>query len=54
MESREQKGNKDFTGIQRDCTKFGESSGMLFLIIQDQEGKIKVRTLDDLQFLNVQ
>ena len=47
MESREQKGNKDFTGIQGDCTKFTESSGMLFLIIQNQEGKIKVRTLDD-------
>ena len=54
MEAREQKGNKDFTGIQRDCQKFAESSGMLFLIIQNQEGKMKVRTLDDLQFLNVQ
>ena len=54
MESREQKGNKDFTGIQRDCTKFAESSGMLFLIIQNQAGKIKVRRSDDLQFLKVQ
>ena len=47
MEAREQKGNKDFTGMQGDCSKFAESSGVLFLIIQNGEGKIKVRTLVD-------
>ena len=35
IEVREPKGNKEFTGILGDCTKFAESSGMLFLIIQN-------------------
>ena len=34
IEAREPKGN-NLKGIQGDCKKFAESSGMLFLIIQN-------------------
>ena len=49
MESREPKENKDFVGIQGDGLKFAarKSSGMLFLIIQNEEGKVKGQSLDD-------
>ena len=45
MRARKLKGNKDFTGIQRDGSKFAahKSSFIHILIIQKQEGKLKLR-----------